>query len=377
MRDGGERFGKYATHLRAIFFCFVSALLFLLVAYLDYVTGTEISLSIFYLIPILVVTWYTGLVAAVLVSIMGAILVYLTDITIGEANYSSPAVAYWDTAVRLGFFLTVSLAIASLHRSMKLLKSRAEELANAYHTLDETRKEQILMRDHLLSHVSHELRTPLAAIHQFVTLVSDGVAGDLTPQQKEFLGVAVRNVKQLDRMIADLLDSTRAEAGKLRLTRKDISIAGMVEETVEVFNFAAATKSLHLSAKTEPNLPLVNADPIRLHQVLTNFLDNAMKYTPAGGSILIRAGTWTGKPGYLHVSVSDTGPGIPMEAQKMLFLRFSQVGNEADTASRKGLGLGLYISSEIVKLHGGEIWADSETGKGSVFHFAVPFKLEA
>lgn len=360
--------------VRSALLCLAAGSLFLVIAYIDYVTGTEISLSIFYLVPILVVAWLTNLGTAVLISILGTILWYLVDITIGEHTYVHPAAAYWNIVVRLGFFLVASLTVASLGRNLRLLKTRTGQLMRAYKTLDDTRKEQLIMRDNLMSHVSHELRTPLAALHQFVTLVNDGIAGELNAEQKEYLGIAIKNVRQLDRMISDLLDSTRAEAGKLRLVRTDVSVTDMVEETIQCLRLSAEAKQLKLSSSIEQDLPPVYADPTRLRQVLMNFLDNAMKFTPAGGQIALRARSWDRKPGYLHVSVTDNGPGISEEAKKMLFHRYFQAGKDSDKASRKGLGLGLYISKEIISIHGGEIWAESEPGKGSAFSFAVPFQ---
>ena len=159
----------------------VAALLFGFVGYVDYVTGTEISISIFYLIPVSFVAWYAGLRAGLLASVVGGVVWYLFDSPVGGHHYANPAAPYWNSAVRFGFFTLMTLTLSALRRSLETIRSHAEELRLAYVELDRTRQEQLGVKDQLLSHVSHELRTPLTATHQFVTILLDGLAGELRP----------------------------------------------------------------------------------------------------------------------------------------------------------------------------------------------------
>jgi signal transduction histidine kinase len=283
--------------------CFISAILLACVAYVDYLTGTDISFSIFYLFPILLVTWYMGQMAAIVISVISGVLWYVVDTYLGQHMYSVPSAAYWNTIVRLGFFLIISLMLARLKHIMGTLRTRSEDVIKAYVHLDQTRKEQLLHRDKLLSHVSHELRTPLTALHQFITLVTDGVAGVTTPEQQEYLGIALRNVRQLDGMIADLLDTTRVETGKLRLDRRNLPVKAVVEEMVEPFRLAAVDKKVTLACHISEGLAPVSADATRLRQVFLNLLDNALKFTPPRGRIEVQVREGLEKPNFLHVSV--------------------------------------------------------------------------
>lgn len=354
----------------------VSVVLLVVIAVIDHATGIEISFSIFYLLPILFATWRLGPPAALLGSVFAAVLWLVVDTEFGGHAYTLRAAPYWNALVRLGFFLLVSLLFAKLQGSLAALEHRATELSKAYAELDRVRKEQLLLKDRLLSNVSHELRTPLTALHQFVSLVADGVAGELQPQQKEYLEVALRNVQQLNKMISDLLDTTRAEAGTLRLDRQRLLLGDLAHEMVGLFRPSAASKKVDLSCLVQDRSAPVSADPSRLRQVLMNLLDNALKFTPGGGRIEVRVGTAPSEPGYLQVSVADTGPGLSAQAREGLFRRFFQEPQEGEPKSRQGLGLGLYISKEIVIRHGGRIWVESEPGQGSTFHFTVPLADE-
>jgi len=236
--------------------------------------------------------------------------------------------------------------------------------------LEETRQQQLEMKDQFLSRVSHELRTPLAAIHQFITILLDGLAGHLTPEQREYLEIALRNTDQLRTMVADLLEVTRAQIGRLNINPQRVSLAELITETLETFQMAT-DKVVSLSAKVPGDLPLAYADPDRVRQTLVNLINNAMQFTPENGKITVRAQVYSEDPNYLCVAVADTGCGIGHEEKEQIFKYLYQGGNNIE-ASRRGLGLGLYISKELVSRQGGRIWVESETGRGSTFYFTVP-----
>jgi signal transduction histidine kinase len=238
-------------------------------------------------------------------------------------------------------------------------------------SLDMTRKQQLEFKNQFLSHVSHELRTPLTCIHQFVTLVLDGLAGPVVLEQAEHLQTVLKSVGQLHAMIRDLLEATRAESGKMRIEPRCISIAELIAQALSMMKVAADQKTIKVEAVLDPALPLVYADPDRILEVLINLIDNGIKFTPEGGAVIVNASMVETDPSAVYISVSDTGRGISSPALPRIFERLFQ-DEEAVDGSRTGLGLGLYIAKEIVTLHGGRMWAASEPGNGSTFSFHLP-----
>ncbi|MDD1744349.1 MAG: ATP-binding protein, partial [Candidatus Methanoperedens sp.] len=208
--------------------------------------------------------------------------------------------------------------------------------------LEQTRQEQLRLKDEFLSHVSHELRSPLTAIHQFITILLDGLAGDLNPEQREYMEIALKNVYQLQTMIGDLVEITRAETGKLTIEPQCFSIAGVVDETCGNLKKSAAAKSIVLSADLQKDIPFVYADPVRIKQVFCNLIDNGIKFTPGNGVMTVRARISEQDPNFLCCSVADTGCGISIEDQEKIFDRLYQA-KQSISQSRKGLGLGLHI----------------------------------
>ena len=238
-------------------------------------------------------------------------------------------------------------------------------------SLDISRRQQLQFKNEFLSHVSHELRTPLSCIHQFVSLMLDGLAGKLNPEQREHLETVFRSVNQLRAMITDLLEATRAESGKISIEPQCIIIGDLIRQAVSMLQGTAQAKRIGLEAGLDVRIPLVYADSNRVLQVLTNLIDNAIKFTPPDGSVMVKAFLMEADPNFVHISIADTGRGINPEAKAMIFERLYQDPNSIDD-SRKGLGLGLYISKELVRLHGGQIWVESQLSHGSTFTFTLP-----
>jgi phosphoserine phosphatase RsbU/P len=238
-------------------------------------------------------------------------------------------------------------------------------------SLDMSRKQQLQFKDQFLSHVSHELRTPLTAIHQFVTILLDSLAGPVSPEQREHLETILRSAQQLRTMIGDLLEASRAESGKVSLQWRCIAMERIIQQAVAMLQASAQARHIGLEMAVDARIPLVYADPDRVLQVLINLLDNAIKFTPAEGSVMVKACLVDMDPEFVYVSVSDTGRGVSNEAKPLIFERLYQDPNGVDN-SRKGLGLGLYITKELVRLHGGKIWLESELEHGSTFSFTLP-----
>ena len=147
--------------------------------------------------------------------------------------------------------------------------------------LEASRRQQLRLKDQFLSHVSHELRTPLTAVYQFVTILLEGLAGDLSKEQREYVEIVFRNVKQLQVMVADLLEATRADSGKLAIDPQVIVLQSFIPQTLETLVAGAAVKDLVFTAEISDDLSFVYADPQRLNQILTNLIDNALNITPA------------------------------------------------------------------------------------------------
>ncbi len=238
--------------------------------------------------------------------------------------------------------------------------------------LEVTRKQQIEFKDQFLSHVSHELRTPLTCIHQYVTLILDGLAGPLAPEQKDYLSTVLKSVNQLHAMIRDLLEATRADSGKLRIDARCIDIGELIRQAATMMQPTAAEKQVALECGLGQGIPLVYADPDRVLEVLINLIDNGIKFTPPNGTVVVKASRVETDPTAVYLSVKDSGRGIPSDSLPKIFERLFQ-DPEAVDGNRSGLGLGLYISKEIVTLHGGRMWAASEAGNGSTFSFTLPF----
>jgi PAS domain S-box-containing protein len=248
---------------------------------------------------------------------------------------------------------------AELGQSNRDLQRRNQEVQAFYHTL------------------SHELKTPLTSAREFVAIVMDGLAGPLTETQLEYLGIAKESCDQLRLYINDLLDVTRLETGKMSIEFQALSLAALVKRVVAMLAPAAAGKGISLSCDCQPDLPAIRLDQQRIQQVLTNLTTNALKFTPAGGQIRVSVSESPASPECLQVAVRDTGRGMPKDQLDLIFNRLYQLNDDNSSAkATRGLGLGLYICQELVQLHGGRIWVESEPGQGSTFTFTIPKRQE-
>jgi signal transduction histidine kinase len=274
-------------------------------------------------------------------------------------------------AVHLGvqdYLVKGDITSKQLERALRY----AVERQGLLRALEVTRAQQLEFKNQFLSHVSHELRTPLTCIHQYVTLLLDGLAGAMAPEQTDYLKTVLKSVNQLHAMIRDLLEATRADSGKLRIEPRCIDIGELMQQAVAMMRPAAAEKHVSLEVGPDQTIPLVYADPDRTLEVLINLIDNGIKFTPPDGSVVVKASMVETDPTAVYLSVSDSGRGIPQEALPKVFERLYQDPNAVD-GNRTGLGLGLYIAKEIVTLQGGRMWVASQPGSGSTFSFTLPF----
>jgi signal transduction histidine kinase len=213
------------------------------------------------------------------------------------------------------------------------------------------------------------LRSPLAALHQFTTILLDGLAGEISAAQTEYLQIVLKNSLQLRDMIGDLLEVTRAQAGKLTIEPQPTSICDLFRPVIQTHERRATEKGIAFATSCPPDMPLVSADPDRIGQVLSNLLDNALKFTAQGEVSVSSSLEEHGE--FVRVAVADTGCGISAASLPKIFDRLYQSPNTVEM-SRKGLGLGLHICQHLVELHGGKIWVESTEDEGTTVFFTIP-----
>lgn len=272
-------------------------------------------------------------------------------------------------------FLFVGIFVTSVRLPYHRLDASQRRLTEANASLEKAvaqLKEADRMKDEFLSVISHELRTPLNFISGFTSIVADEVAGPLTQAQHEYLAKVMVGTERMLGLVDNLLDAGRMSAGRFAIMPAPTSYAAVVEEAVSVLSPLASEKQVRLSVVPFPDVTL-SLDRARLIQVLTNLLDNALKFTPPGGSIELRAfaygDTWV-------TEIHDSGPGIAKEDLPRLFQRFGQL-DMSSTRAVGGTGLGLFISKGIAEAHGGRISASSEgEGKGATFRFTLPLSAK-
>lgn len=224
------------------------------------------------------------------------------------------------------------------------------------------------IRADFIAAVSHELRTPLAIIKQLIAILYDEIVGPLTNQQREILVKTKHNIERLKNLIEELLDVSKIESKRFHLRYSLVNLSALIRDSESLFVELAAQKKIDLTYTLPKKEINVLIDGEKIVQVLSNLLNNAIKFTPNGGAIRVDVKILDSK---IQVSVIDNGIGINQKNLKKVFLEFIQVSDINDV-KKEGLGLGLAIAKEIVKRHGGEIWAESKKGEGSKFYFTLP-----
>ena len=238
------------------------------------------------------------------------------------------------------------------------------QLAAAFNRMSAELENVERLRRDLVANVSHELKTPISALRAHLENLLDGVE----QPDPQTLQVMLAQSERLGRLVDQLLDLARLESGELPLERRPVPLHLLVREVLSEIEVTGADRGVRFEDRVPDDLPPLLADPERVHQVLYNLLDNAARFTPAGGRVSVEAHRVNG---VCEVSVADTGAGIAAEHLPRLFERFYR----ADAARSRGVGgtgIGLAIARSVVEAHGGRIRAESEVGKGSVFTFELP-----
>jgi NtrC-family two-component system sensor histidine kinase KinB len=224
------------------------------------------------------------------------------------------------------------------------------------------------MKSEFIATVSHELRTPLTSINMAVDILSREVLGKVNEHQRDMLVTAKDDCERLTKLVKELLDMSRLESGKYELKSEKINLRSVVEEALKPLRLQFREKGIHLDTEIPLTTPEVPGDQQQLSWVVANLVSNALRYTPADGTVTIHSDLLDDS---VRISVKDSGRGIPPDAVEVIFDKFVQIKQSTD-ATPGSVGLGLAIAKEVVEAHGGRIWVESSVGQGSTFFFTIP-----
>lgn len=242
------------------------------------------------------------------------------------------------------------------------------ELAESFNFMCHKLKDLDRLKSDFYSMMSHELRTPLTSIKEGTGLLLEGVGGAMTEKQRRLLEILSEESTRLIDLVNSVLDFSKMEAGMMAYALAPTSMGPLIQKALVELGPLAEAKRIRLEAEVSPELPALNADAERILQVLRNLVGNAIKFTPEGGMVRVSAACTNGA---MEVRVADTGPGIPRKSLMSIFDKYQQ-GSHRDSGRVQGSGLGLAIVQHIIASHGGKVWAESESARGSTFVFVLP-----
>lgn len=266
--------------------------------------------------------------------------------------------------------------LGELEEKRSQLEEVNQQLNEANRELNEANtklRELSEMKEEFLALTTHDLRSPLTVISGVISFFTSGRLGELSPEQQNMVSMMERNAQILIELVNDLLDASKLESGTMRLDLTSVDLRALVDELRETMEPLAREKSITLVEALPATLPPIEADRPKLRRVVVNLLSNALKFTPKGGRVELSAEPLDKQ---MRINITDTGVGIAAEDVERLFDKYEQTRSRA-TRGEKGTGLGLYITKQLVDLHGGEIKVTSEPGKGSTFSFTLPIKQNA
>ncbi len=277
-----------------------------------------------------------------------------------------------DLLMTIASHVAVATDNAQAYQELELLaqslEQRVQKRTLALQVANEKLQELDRLKSAFVTIVSHELRTPMTSIKGYVENMLDGLTGNLNERQTHYLTRVKYNTERLTRLINDLLDLSRIEAGRIELALGPVSIVDLVADVLETVQTSASKKSITVEARHARGLPMVRGDRDKLHHILTNLVQNATKFTPQGGEIQVES--LVRDDGFVQLCVADTGCGIQAHEIDKVFEKFYR--GELAPPEARGAGLGLAITKSLVELHGGRIWVESAPGEGSRFFFTVP-----
>ncbi len=282
---------------------------------------------------------------------------------------------------RIERLTTLARAIASdqFEKRIEPINDELGQLAGELIGIGEKLRELERLKSDFISSISHQFKSPLTAIEGYIDFFIEGISTGIEKEKQiKALNIMKHNTSRLGKLINDVLDLARIEAGQLEINRQRLKLADVLEEKAREFQRLATEKEIEIVVKTEEEIGQVLGDREKVRKILDNLLSNALKFNQREGKVVIQAKVIGGQlrrsSGFVEVSVTDTGCGIPKEEISKIFDKFRRLGPEDETAMEelKGPGLGLAIAKGMVEAQGGKIWVESELGKGSKFIFTLP-----
>jgi len=324
----------------------------------DVLTGPHLSLSLFYLVPVALVTWRLGRLPGASVAALSAV-AWLTADLFSDVYPGHTSVAYWNALMRFGMFLVVALLLAkireSLHRQRELTAQEAEAVEELRELND--------LKDTLLHAVSHDLKGPITAILGAAQALQRREQLQLTPDQETGLLEAVAvSGKRLNRMVSDLLDLERLDRGMIEPDSEPTDLSALANRMVTEVDFL---REHPVRVVADP--VTISVDAGKVERILENLLSNAAKHTPVGTPVVVRV---SGRPDGVTVSVEDEGPGIPDDQKQTIFQPFRQ--GDAARSAGSGAGIGLSLVAKFAELHGGNAWVEDREGGGTAIRVFFP-----
>ncbi|VAW37910.1 Signal transduction histidine kinase [hydrothermal vent metagenome] len=348
-----ERIRPSNLNIKAKIGITIGALIFYLLVFPIVKTGAPIFISV------IVIAWvwgvWGGLIAGLLAMPLAIFSFTLAAIPFPNPNIASGVVVFTLLGAVIGWLSTLLEKVYQQSQDLAVARDQALEASR--------------LKTKILSTVSHELRTPLGAILGYAELLAEGVYGSVNDKQREKLNSIVASVDELEAQVSDLMDVSRIESGHLQLFSNSFAVSGLAENVIAKTAVLAEDRSLQITCTIHPKMPQeIVGDQMRITQILTNLVTNAIKYTNEG---CIQVEIYPEQTNYWGMKVTDTGIGITPEAQKYIFESFTQAHYIASYA-RSGIGLGLSIVHELVTLMKGTISLESKVDEGSCFTVVLP-----